>query len=104
MKGHSHRRRLEWNAAQEKRWKKRVAEERKRRSDSLVIWIPLFLIAGYMAVDSIYRLRSGDIAMDYNYVFQPVGPVMRLAVAVFLLCVGAFCVWRGRKSRYGESR
>jgi hypothetical protein len=97
MNRNLHRQRLKWKVAKEKQWETRVAKS-KRRSTSLVYWIPIFVIAACMVVESASRLRTGDTRMDYNYYFQPVGPVIRFAGGLFILCIGAIIVWRGRKA------
>ena len=101
MNRYLHRQRLKWKAAKEKQWEMRVAKS-KRRTTSLVFWIPIFVVLVCMIVESVCRLRNGQL-MGYNYYFQPLGPAMRLVVSLFLMVVGAVIVWRGRKSRSEDS-
>lgn len=67
---------------------------RRKRFGTLAIMVPVFLALVWMFIDSIARLKSGDRPMDYNYKYQPVGPMLRLIVEVVALPLMVAGIWQ----------
>jgi hypothetical protein len=67
---------------------------KRKRFGTLAVMVPVFLALVLMLIDSIARLKSGDRPMDYNYKYQPVGPMLRLIVCVVALPLMVAGIWQ----------
>jgi hypothetical protein len=72
---------------------------RRKKFGTLAIMVPVFLAFVLMLIDSISRLKSGDAPMDHNYVYQPVGPMLRLIVCVVVLPLMLAGIWQTYRAK-----
>jgi sterol desaturase/sphingolipid hydroxylase (fatty acid hydroxylase superfamily) len=68
--------------------------ERKRRRTQAILAILTVAIVLLLAFQAITALLRRDQTMGENYLGQPVGPGLQLAVCVVALAVGVILTWR----------
>src|ERR1700722_4403829 len=71
----------------------------KRKWFSVPLFAILALVFAMMLIDSVARIKSGDLAMDYDRRYQPVGPVLRLIVSFVALVTCIVFTWRAFRSK-----
>jgi uncharacterized membrane protein len=73
---------------------------KRKRFGTLAIIISGTLFVVVMLIDSIARIKFGNLAMDYNYKYQPIGgPVVRLIFCIIVLPLMIVVVWRTFRSK-----